>query len=48
MILNGKIGILKPFSFYSEMTGLEYFYYIEQLKKKKEFYIIKFFIILNN
>ena len=41
MILNGKIGILKPFSFYSEMTGLEYFYYIEQLKKKKEFYIIK-------
>jgi CRP-like cAMP-binding protein len=41
LILNGKIGILKPFSYYSEMTGLEYFYHIEQLKKNNEMYILK-------
>ena len=41
LIINGKIGILKPVSYHSEMTGLEYFFHIEELKKKKEIYILK-------
>ena len=28
LIINGRIGILKPISNHKEMTGLEYFYYI--------------------
>ena len=48
LIINGRIGILKPISNHKEMTGLEYFYYIYQLKKQNEIYILKKTIEKNN
>ena len=41
MILDGKVGVLKPTPKEEEMTGLGYFQHLLNLKKKKEIYILK-------
>ena len=41
LILNGKVGVLKPTPKEEEMTGLGYFQHLLNLKKTKEIYILK-------
>ena len=41
IILNGKVGVLKPTPKQEEMTGLGYFQHLLNLKKTKEIYILQ-------
>ena len=41
MILDGKVGVLKPTPKNDEMSGLQYFQHLLYLKKQKEIYILK-------
>ena len=41
MILDGKVGVLKPTPKNEEMSGLQYFQHLLYLKKQKEIYILK-------
>ena len=41
LILNGKVGVLKPTPKQEEMTGLGYFQHLLNLKKTKEIFILK-------
>ena len=41
LILNGKVGVLKPTPKEEEMTGLGYFQHLLNLKKTKEIFILK-------
>ena len=48
IILEGKIGILKPIIRKDEMTGIEYFHHIKNLKKNNEDYLLNLTLTKNN
>ena len=48
IILEGKIGILKPIYRKDEMTGIEYFHHIKNLNKNNEKYLLNLTLNKNN
>jgi CRP-like cAMP-binding protein len=47
IILKGKISILKPVSFQTRMTSMEYYQFLKEYKKNNELHLIKLIISSN-